>query len=178
LLAPLQARIADLAGAERYEEAADARDRAEALSGALRRSRRFDLWRRAGRVRLRVGDTWVEIDGGRLVGSGAVSATPGLFDTEPPAPVTGQGSLALTTSPLPVPDRAEADELLCVASWLDENAAAVRVISCDGVLAEPFPPLPSFAPRRDTSTRRVTRHVGDTSTPVYRRGRGPIPVRR
>ena len=47
LLAPLQERIAALALDERFEEAADVRDRAEALAGALRRARRFDLLRRA-----------------------------------------------------------------------------------------------------------------------------------
>ena len=46
LLAPLQQRILALAGQERYEEAADVRERADALSSALRRARRYDLWRR------------------------------------------------------------------------------------------------------------------------------------
>ena len=76
LLVPLQRRIVELAGAERYEEAADVRDRAEALAGAIRRSRRFDLWRRAGRVRLHIADSWVEIDAGRLVDSGDIGAGP------------------------------------------------------------------------------------------------------
>jgi DNA polymerase-3 subunit epsilon len=176
LLAPLQQRIADLAGAERYEEAADVRDRAEALSGAIRRSRRFDLWRRAGRVRLHIADSWVEIDGGRLTDSGEIDAEPGLFSGLDLPTRSGQESLPLTTSPLPVPSRAEADELLCIAAWLDENAANVRLVACDGVVAEAFPPLPSFVPRKDTPSRSLTRHVGGTPPPVRvgRRARSPV----
>ncbi len=45
LLDPLGARIAALAGARRYEEAALVRDRAAALAGALRRQRRLDALR-------------------------------------------------------------------------------------------------------------------------------------
>ena len=63
LLAPLADRMAALARAERFEEAADVRDRAEALAGALRRQRRFDALRRAGRAphrgaRARAAPSW------------------------------------------------------------------------------------------------------------------------
>ncbi|MEJ7582780.1 MAG: DEDD exonuclease domain-containing protein, partial [Acidimicrobiales bacterium] len=50
LLAPLVRRMDDLAATERFEEAADMRDRAAALTQALRRHRRFDALRRAGRL--------------------------------------------------------------------------------------------------------------------------------
>src|SRR5207244_2423025 len=49
LLEPLAARIRSLASAERFEEAADVRDAAGALSRALQRQRRLDGLRRAGR---------------------------------------------------------------------------------------------------------------------------------
>ena len=177
LLAPLEQKITDLAAAERYEEAADVRDRAEALSGVVRRGRRFDLWRRAGRVRLHIADTWVELDGGRLVGSGTIAAEPGLFDALDERAPTGQRHLSLDSSPLPVPSRAEADELLCVARWLDENASMVRVAASDGPIAEPYPPLPSFTPRRDTPSRRITRHVAGVEVPVRTTGRGRMATR-
>ena len=177
LLAPLQKRITDLAAAERYEEAADVRDRAEALAGVIRRGRRFDLWRRAGRVRLHIAGTWVELDGGRLVGSGEIASEPGLFDGFDEQAPPGQQLLSLDTSPLPVPSRADADELLCVARWLDENADAVRVAACDGPIVEPYPPLPSFTPKRNTPSRRITRHVAGAEVPVRTTGRGRIPIR-
>jgi DNA polymerase III subunit epsilon len=54
LLEPLRERMAALARAERFEEAADSRDRAEALAGAIRRQRGIDALRAAGRLRLRI----------------------------------------------------------------------------------------------------------------------------
>jgi len=52
LLDPLRARMAALARSERFEEAADVRDRADALARALHRQRQFDRLRRAGRLEL------------------------------------------------------------------------------------------------------------------------------
>src|SRR5690606_6021611 len=77
LPSPLRERMRTLAAAERFEEAADVRDRAEALASALRRQRRFEGLRRAGRVRLVVrGEGGVEIDSGRLVRAWAGSSPP------------------------------------------------------------------------------------------------------
>ena len=70
LLDPLRERMDALAAAERFEEAADVRDRAAALAQALRRQRRLDALRRAGRVVLTLPDhAQVELDHGRLVAS-------------------------------------------------------------------------------------------------------------
>jgi hypothetical protein len=41
-----------------------------------------------------------------------------------------------------------ADEVSCVAAWLDAEAARLRLEHCDGGLATPACPLPSFDPRR------------------------------
>ncbi len=144
LLEPLRHRITGLADEERYEEAADVRDRAEALAGALRRQRRFDLLRRAGRVRFRFGAAWAELDGGRLSGCGSIDDPPTLLDLRTPSAPDG----ALGAGPLPPPSRADADELLCVARWLDDNAHRVELEAVDGVLAEPLPRLPAFTPKR------------------------------
>ena len=100
-------------------------------------------------MRLHIADSWVEIDAGRLVGSGDIDAEPSLFDGYEPSPVAGQRSLSLLATPLPVPTRAEADELLCISAWLDEHASIVRLAACEGIVAESFPPLPSFAPKRE-----------------------------
>ena len=159
LLSPLAARIDKLAAAQRYEEAADIRDRAEALAGLMRRQRRFDLLRRAGRVRLRIGDGWVELVGGRLSCCG--HATDGCtLDIDPATPLA-----PATTAPLPVPDRAEADELLTVVGWIERNIDKVTIEEVEGVLANPLPALPAFRPKNKSPARRTTTRTGVTPLP-------------
>jgi DNA polymerase-3 subunit epsilon len=174
LLSPLEERIEALAASERYEEAADVRDRAEALAGALRRTRRFDLLRRAGRVRVSIGDAWAELDRGLLVACGAEGETAPLWldglTIDPPVPAPAD------SDPLPVPHRDEADELLTIASWLDRNASKVRLDAVSGVLVEPLPRIPSFAPQGKSPARRTTARTGvDAEGDRPRRGRIPIP---
>lgn len=162
LLDPLADKMATLARAERYEEAADVRDRAGALAKALARQRRLDALRRSGWVHLELpGVGGVELHHGRLVRSwgdpvddlGAPapplpfpaptprSATVG---TEPGGLVSPGPGLALGE---PVP-REQADELLCVARWLDAKAARVRLVHSDRGLASALPALPTYEPSR------------------------------
>ncbi|MCU1453149.1 MAG: exonuclease, polymerase epsilon subunit family [Acidimicrobiales bacterium] len=155
LLAPLDARMRALAAAERFEEAADMRDRAGALAQALRRQRRFEALRRAGRIVIEVpGRSGAELRHGRLVRSWSLSArgqrdTPLPLDLDPSAPEASDlGPQMLPTGhPEPLP-KALADELGCVAAWLDREAATVRLVHCDRGLSSPFPALPSFAAAR------------------------------
>jgi DNA polymerase-3 subunit epsilon len=138
LLAPLDARMRALAELERFEEAADVRDRASALASAIRRQRRLDGLRRAGRVVVEVpGRGGIELHGGLLVRSW-----------------TGDQPLALDTcatqdpteacGPLP---RHLADEVAVVAQWLEREAAHVRLVSCSDELASPAGRVPHFEPR-------------------------------
>ena len=70
LLATLEARMHDLAAAERFEEAAGARERLRALAEALARSRQ-DAWVVGGSFRVLDRDgREVAVDGGRLGGEG------------------------------------------------------------------------------------------------------------
>ncbi|MCQ3807834.1 MAG: DEDD exonuclease domain-containing protein [Acidimicrobiaceae bacterium] len=170
LLAPLVARIEQLAAQQRYEEAADVRDRAEALAGLLRRHRRFDLLRRAGRVRLGIGNTWVELHGGRLSSSGPATGTvesscpsepgdrsaPSATPTSAPTPTTGL---------LPVPQRHDADELLTVVGWIERNVAKLTIEEVEGVLASPLPALPVFKPKTSSPARRTTTRTGVSTLP-------------
>lgn len=148
LLDPLGDRMHELAAAQRFEEAADMRDRAAALASALRRQRRFDQFRRAGRVTLDIdGAGGAELDGGRLVRAWrmtrrGITAVPLPLDLEPAAPPIDGGGAPGT--PLPA---ALADELLCVARWLDENTGRVQIIGSDAPLFDEEP-LPSFEPPR------------------------------
>ena len=130
LLAPLEARMRTLAAAERYEEAADTRDRAAALARALQRQRQFDTLRALERLELDSGERRVVFRGGLLGPLHGVDAGP---------PDPGPSS--------PVPSHL-VDELACVVSWLDAEAARVRVVRCDGQLASPLPRLPRYEPAR------------------------------
>jgi DNA polymerase-3 subunit epsilon len=142
LLAPLMERLAVLAAEERFEEAADVRDRAEALSSALRRQRRFDLLRRAGRVRLELPDgSGADLERGRLIRAWGPGA-------RPEDDGTCTDTLLGPDHTLPPLDRELADELSCVASWLDRSAHELTITHCEGELASALPAVPSFAPRR------------------------------
>jgi DNA polymerase-3 subunit epsilon len=122
LLGPLTDRMHALAAAERFEEAAEVRDGATALAGAIQRQRRLDALRRAGRLVLHLpGGIAVELDAGRLVEPGQL-------------PLHVDDGLPLA--------RSAADELACVAQWLDKEAHRVRVVSCDGELTSPVAAVP------------------------------------
>ena len=135
--------MAELAAADRYEEAADVRDRAAALARALTRQRQLDALRRSGRMELEVlagpgpgggpsGPRRLVLRGGRLAGDvGQLS----LLDDDEEDPGADQ--------PLP---RNLVDELSCVASWLEAEARTVRVLHCEGPWSFPVPRLPRFEP--------------------------------
>jgi DNA polymerase-3 subunit epsilon len=146
LLQPLETRLRALADAERFEEAAATRDRAAALARAIARQRRFDGLRRAGRLVLEIaGEEGVVLAGGRLLEAWrGARPDPGLGAWFEATSVDDSG-------PLP---RDLADELACVASWLDAKAARVRVLRCDGGLATPLPRQPTFTPKEPVAKRR------------------------
>ena len=152
LLSPLEARMHALAAAERFEEAAEVRDRAAALVAALRRQQRFDTLRRAGRVVIEVGGrSRAELHHGRLVRTwrlgtdGDATAVPLPLDLDPAAPDHLLSPLGPDPSqpgaPLP---KALADELACVGAWLDREASRIRVVESDGPITSVLPPLPRF----------------------------------
>ena len=136
LLRPLEERMRLLARDERFEDAASARDRAAALSRAIGRQRRLDALRRSGRLLVEVPkEEAAFLVGGRLVDAwrgdrGAPGWLEAPFDED-------------DDGPLP---RHLADELSCVAEWLDTRATKVRLLRCDGELALPLPALPSYEP--------------------------------
>src|SRR5439155_4037290 len=138
LLEPLRERMAALARAERFEEAADVRDRADALTRALFRQRRAEQLRRSGAIELDLGEGHhVELQGGRLLRAWTVGELALGVACEPPE------ASADDWVPAPL-----ADELACVASWLDRNAGRVRLVRCDGTLASVLPAVPAVAMRR------------------------------
>jgi len=130
LIRPLDTRMRALAESERFEEAADVRDRAAALARALARQRQHDGLRRAGRVELDVGGEAVVLVAGRL--AGPTSQLP-----------LGDDDEANPAGPLP---RHLLDELACVASWIDGEGRRARLLHCEEWWASPLPPLPRFEP--------------------------------
>lgn len=153
LLGPLEAKMHALAAEERFEEAADMRDRAAALATALKRQQRFDTLRRAGRVVMEVdGSSRAELLRGRLqrtwtVTKQGIAAVPLPLDLDPAAPdaleAPAPGDASAPGAPLP---KALADELACVAQWIDRYGHRIRVIHADGSLVPTGPPLPTFEP--------------------------------
>ncbi len=126
LLVPLEAKMREMALAERYEEAASVRDRGAALSRAIDRRRQVDHLRAVPHLVIHHDDHTIELRHGMLVGLGPLPD---------PAPLH-----------LP-PRRDHIDELVAVAQWLDRAAPTLRVIEGDqGLLARAPAPLPRFQP--------------------------------
>ena len=140
LLEALERRMSTLADAERYEEAAAARDRLRALAEGLWRSR-FDAWLvGTGRLELRTdGDRVLRFDHGSLISAHTD------FDAEAVA--------------VPCP-RERADELAAVRSWIAKHRP--RVDGCDRAPAEPVDGGATLA--------RVLARVRDASSPLPRKG--------
>ena len=137
LLDPLVDRLRALAVAERFEEAAWARDRAAALATGLRRARRFDALRAAGRIVVALPDgVHLELNRGVLQSTWAEGELP----MPPPAGV-----------PLPAD---QADELSAVASFLDRYAARLRLVEVEGEWSTPLPAIPSFRPTKGEPAER------------------------
>jgi DNA polymerase-3 subunit epsilon len=147
LLDPLGQRLAELADARRYEEAALVRDRAGALAAALRRQRGLRALAASGRVRLRLpGGVTAELMDGILLSAGAELAGQGAlpFDAAPPCRGTVGDRPSRDGPPALAPEVAL--ELVTVATWLDREAHRVRLEACDGVLASAWPAIPTFSP--------------------------------
>jgi DNA polymerase-3 subunit epsilon len=157
LVEPLEAHMVGLADEARFEEAAATRDRLAALTATLRRRRRIDTLLGCERIVLGTADGQaVEIRRGVL------------WRVWPPPPAGRPGptlwewddgrDVEMRPESLPEPGRAVAkglaDELVCVATWLERHAATLRPIVVEGTLASPWPPLPHFTPRSVTAGRR------------------------
>lgn len=120
LLRPLENRMEQLTEAERFEEAADARDQLAALSRALRRQRMLDWLRGSGRVRLLTSSGEIELVHGRVAFSGDA----------PTLELARPSELAA---------REDVDELLVVARWLDKEVTTgrVRLLETSSPLSSP-----------------------------------------
>jgi DNA polymerase III subunit epsilon len=137
VIVALQARLATLSAARRYEEAGQVRDRAIAFSNAVRRQRLTDRLREAGDVGLRIDDTTLHVRGGVLVGT----AADGQMEIGLPIPAPEVPSFAAL---LP---RDVVDEVLCLARAFDRLAHRVTVMWCDGRWQWPIDEVPEVVGR-------------------------------
>ena len=163
LLDPLDCRMRALAAANRFEEAAMVRDRAAGLARALTRQRRLDALQRAGRMSIAVrGEGRAVLESGRLLelvkddrgseqlagGQVRLALPEGVAFPRRPPPGSAQiagNHPEPALGPLP---RHLADELSCIASFLETRAERVRLLECTGGLSWPLPQLPRFEPGR------------------------------
>ncbi len=122
LLDPLDRRMRTLASTERFEEAALTRDRAAALTRALRRRNTLGWLSTSGNMT-------VAIDGGVITfRDGRLQFGDPELDLEP-----------ITPGPGGVLDRRLADELLVVARWLEKETARgnARLLEASGAPTSP-----------------------------------------
>jgi len=138
IIGRLTGRLADLAAAQRYEEAALVRDRLSALLAAVRRQQLMSALLLTGHCVVRRGAvSWV-VDDGRLVDATISGEVGRALPVDPPErPAAGR--------PL---RRQHVDEALCLAKYFDKHAARLDVVSCSGSWPFPLAPAPAM-PRLD-----------------------------
>jgi DNA polymerase-3 subunit epsilon len=132
VLDPMWRKVEQLAIAQRYEEAASARDRAQAFESAINRQRLMDQLRAAGDLVVRLHDTELHLAHGVLIDSAFEGQLPTGLELPPPdAPAF----------PAPLPRHA-ADEVMCLARAIERASYHARVVSCSGEWAWPVNPVP------------------------------------
>lgn len=145
LLAPMASELAVLSREQRYEDAASVRDEADRLRHLLRRHRRVESLRSAGRVVLLIdGEGTVELDGGLLMECGQLFGT----DAPPGTEITSaMASASASASAMAMSADGHEDERIVVAQWLGFNAERVRILEVESQLGMSMPAIriPSLA---------------------------------
>jgi DNA polymerase-3 subunit epsilon len=145
LLDPLRERVEQLNAAGRHIQATAVQAQVTVLARALRRQRRFEALRQAGRMVLDLGGgRGAELVNGRLLrawGPPPDPAAPRRVAARPPsrAPLGLDDEVEVPPADGPVPCEL-ADELHYVAAWLDRHAHRVRLVEVEGTFSSPLPP--------------------------------------
>jgi DNA polymerase III subunit epsilon len=152
LLGPLRRRMTAYAAEQRYEQAAAARDRLEALSRALAEARRCATLIAAEELVLalprRTGSEVTIIRGGQLA---ATAVLPAGDQRAVERLRAGAAAVERFEGPLP---RHLADEVRLITAWLDAVAAKVEVLEVCGRLASPWIGGASLQVRYDPRRQR------------------------
>ena len=139
LLDALETRMRRLSAQGRFEEAAEARDRAAALERIIARAAQVQGLLDAGEIVLQIHDRRIVIRGGRLVG----------------APESGSGPVLCRAEEHLAPEvHAEA---ATIARWITRHAKEVRLVSVSGTWSQPAwaqPPGRFGSGGRDAGGRR------------------------
>ena len=142
----LEEKMRLLAIAQRYEEAANVRDRMQALSQALTRQRRCDQLRSAERLVIRHQGVVLDLDHGVLVGTRLDDQIFTPLATNPGPILSAIEPLLAPTEPptnLGVPlSRDLYDELMCVSRFIESQATRIDILECSGGLSSPRCPIP------------------------------------
>ncbi|MDO9378883.1 MAG: DEDD exonuclease domain-containing protein [Nocardioidaceae bacterium] len=146
----VEAKMADLASQERYEDAGTHRDRLATFLGAAARTQRLSaLTSRAEVVAARIGDrgTWEVhvVRHGRLAASGSI---PGGVDVRAWVEELRAGAETVEDGPGPVP-AASAAETELVLRWLELDG--LRLVEIDGPWVCPVGGASRFLPRFDAA---------------------------
>lgn len=118
----LHERMATLAAAQRFEEAAVVRDRLHALVRAARRQSLIDALRAAGRVEIRRDGVRWTIERARLVDVAVSGRLTSAIPIDPPAPSADDRPLA----------RDHVDEAVLLATFIDRHLAEIDIRSLTG----------------------------------------------
>lgn len=136
-------RMQELAAEERFEEAADTRDRLEAFAAAVERQRLIDRTRDSVIEFFDRHNNRFRIEHGLLTRHWAPpnDVEPQLvgLDDGRPIEATPPNPGPTSAGPLPV---AALDEVLLVARWLERHAGDLRLHRVDGNLSAPIVPVP------------------------------------
>jgi len=148
LIERMSDRIAHLSVSQRFEEAAEMRDRANALLTALHRQRTIDALRRAGSLEVASGRTIWRFENGVLADVRIDDQLFGHLDV-PPVLADAMSAPEPVAADVPLP-RHQADELWCIARHL-EAADDCVVVSASGEWSSPAVSLPTLRrPSRPT----------------------------
>ena len=121
----LRLRMARMADRQRFEEAADVRERAATLARITARSARIEAVVLAGRLEVEL-----VAGGGAIIESGRLVTT---WAGDEPAP-----GLPFERAAFQLPLAAdEVDEVTCVAAWLEARSGSIRIRQTDHGLAHP-----------------------------------------
>lgn len=132
VLGPLTARMTALVAQQRFEEAAQVRDRLAAYATAARRHHLLASLLAAGRSTVGLDGMIWTIDGGRLIEGRPDGALCGPLPVEPPPPPAADRPFEPSAiDPLAV------DEALCLARHLDRHADRIEIHECSGTWSFP-----------------------------------------